>query len=405
MARVAVGLTARAVATAKTAGMIADGGGLYLAVAASGAKSWIYRFKLGERRRDMGLGAVADLSLADARDRAAEARKLVKAGIDPIEARDRAAKAEARDRVTFAAFAADHIEARRAEWGNPKHAAQWAATLATYAHPVMGAMAVAAIDTETVLRVLRPIWNEKPETASRVRGRIEAILDAAKVRGLREGENPARWKGHLDQVLSAKGKVAPVAHHASMAYADLPAFWPRLKAADGMGARALELAILTAARSGEVLGARWDEFDLDAAVWTVPAARMKAGIQHRVPLAPGVLDLLRVLAAVRQGPFLFAGMNPARHLSGMAMAMTLRRMGVEVTVHGFRSTFRTWAAERTGAAHEVAEAALAHTQGDKVVAAYQRGDLFEKRRRLMDAWAAFTTTAPGAAVVRMRRAG
>ena len=392
MPKRAAGLTARQVQSMKTPGLFADGGGLYLQITQTGAKTWIYRFQLAGRRRDMGLGPLAVLSLVDARQKALECRTLVQEGIDPIERRtqqDAAAALEAAKAITFREVATAMIEAKRPGWSNPKHAAQWTSTLETYAYPMLGHLPVGGIDTDLVLRCLEAIWKDKTETASRLRGRIEAVLDYAKERGYRAGENPARWKGHLDHLLPSKSSVAKVEHHASLPYADMPAFWPRLQVQDGMGARALEFTILTAARTGEVLGATWDEIDLDARIWTVTAVRMKAGREHRVPLSDPAVALLRKLSAVRRGAYVFPGQRKDHPLSNMVMKMMLRRMQVEVTAHGFRSTFRTWAAEKTGVAHEVAEAALAHTQGDKVVAAYQRGDLFEKRRALMVAWAAF----------------
>ncbi len=392
MPRQAAGLTARKVDTIKTPGLFADGGGLYLQVTASGAKTWIYRYSLGGRRRDMGLGSAGTLGLADARERAADARKQVADGIDPIEAKRASAAAqmiEAARLTTLKQVAESYVTSMRAGWKNSKHAAQWGSTLEAYTYPSIGDLPINAIDTALVLRVLEPLWRTKTETASRLRGRIEAILDYAKVRGLRDGENPARWKGHLDHILPPRAAVAKVRHHASLPFAAIPGFWPKLQVQDGMGARALELAVLTATRTGEVLGAKWEEFDLEGAVWTIPAERMKAGAEHRVPLTPPALALLRKCQSVRQGDYVFRGQTVTRPLSNMAMAMVLRRMKVDATPHGFRSSFRTWAAEQTRHQHEVAEAALAHVIADKVVAAYQRGDLFEKRRRLMEDWAAF----------------
>jgi integrase len=408
MPRKAAGLTARQVQTQRTAGLFADGGGLYLQVSPTGAKTWIYRFQIAGRRRDMGLGSAGVFTLGDARQKAAEARRLVAEGIDPIERRTGQAAAAAlvtAKVVTFKDCAEAYIDSMRAGWKNAKHGAQWAATLETYAYPVMDSLPIDGIDTGLVLRVLEPIWPTKSETASRVRGRIESILDYAKVRGYRSGENPARWKGHLDHILPAKGAVARVQHHASMPYAELPDFWPRLQVQDGLGARALELCVLTATRTGELLGARWPEIDMETLTWTIPAERMKAGAEHRVPLSDAAMELLRKLAAIRMGDLVFPGQSADRALSGMTMAMALRRMKVPVTPHGFRSTFRTWVAEQTAFPHEVAEAALAHTQGDKVVAAYQRGDLFEKRRRLMAEWARFCTAPPSAGRVVPIRAG
>lgn len=395
MPKRATSLTVRKVETLKTPGLFADGNGLYLQVTAAGAKTWIFRFQIEGRRRDMGLGSAGIVSLAEARQAALDARRMVRDGLDPIEARN-AAKAAAAVQIakatTFRECAEAFIEANQAGWRNDKHAAQWSSTLKTYAFPVIGDLPVEAVDTTLVLKVIEPLWSTKTETASRLRGRIETVLDYGKVRGLRAGENPARWKGHLDHVLPAKGDVAQAVHHASMPYSELPAFWPLLQAQDGLGARALELAILTGARTAEVLNAPWSEFDLEAAVWTIPGARMKAGADHRVPLSAPAIALLRKQAAIRESDFVFAGQRPKRPLSQMAMLMVLRRMKAGVTAHGFRATFRTWIAERTTYPHEVAEAALAHTQGDKVVAAYQRGDLFEKRRRLMEEWASFVTT-------------
>jgi integrase len=396
MPKRAAGLSARKVETAKEPGFYADGNGLYLQVTASGAKSWILRFSIGGRRRDMGLGPLATMSLAKARQKAVEAKSLLKAGVDPIEAR-RAEKAtkqveEARI-VTFRDCADAYVRSMRLGWRNVKHASQWDATLARYVFPLIGALPVDAIDTGLVLKVLEPIWAVKTETASRVRGRIESILDYARVRGHRSGENPARWRGHLDHILPDKKDVTKVEHHASLPYQEIPEFWPRLQVQDGMGARALEFAILTASRTGEVLGATWQEIDLEAGVWTIPPNRMKAGAEHRVPLSEPAVALLRKLATIRQNEFAFPGHSRGRPLSNMSMAMVLRRMKINATPHGFRSTFRTWAAERTDFAHEVAEAALAHTQLSKVVAAYQRGDFFQKRRDLMQAWAKYCSGA------------
>lgn len=394
MPKKAAGLTARKVETIKTPGLFADGNGLYLQVTATGAKTWIFRFSLGGKRRDMGLGSSTVVSLAEARQKALDAKKLVTGGEDPLDARKAQAAVlalEAAKAMTFKECATAYIDSMRAGWKNVKHGGQWTSTLETYAYPSIGELPISGIDTGLVLKVLEPIWTTKTETASRVRGRIESVLDYAKVRGYRSGENPARWKGHLDLILPAKAAVAKVEHHASVPYAAMPAFWPRLQAHDGMGARALEFAILTATRTGEVLGATWTEIDMDAKVWTIPGERMKAGAVHRVPLPDPALALLRKMAAIRvKGcELVFRGQLAGKPLSNMAMAMVLRRMKVDATPHGFRSTFRTWVAEQTRFPHDVAEAALAHTQGDRVVAAYQRGDLFDKRRELMTEWAKY----------------
>jgi integrase len=379
-------LTARTVQAQRLPGVFSDGNGLYLQVAPGGSRSWIYRYQRDRRRREMGLGSVDAIGLAEARELAAAARRVLTAGGDPIEAR-RAERARAEVAVakvvTFQEAAERYVTAHKAGWRNPKHAAQWGATLAAYAYPVFGDLPVADIDTGLVLKAIEPIWATKSETATRVRGRVESILDWARVRGYRcEGENPARWRGHLNHILPAKSAVAKVVHHASLPYAELPGFWPRLQVQDGLGARALELCVLTATRTSELLGARWDEIDIDTATWTIPALRMKAAAQHRVPLSDAALALLHKLAAIRMGELIFPGQSPGRPLSAMTMVMTLRRMMVPATPHGFRSTFRTWTAEQTAFPHEVAEA-------------YQRGDLFEKRRQLMAAWATYCTTPRG----------
>jgi integrase len=352
--------------------------------------------------REMGLGRARGpnaVGLAKVRERAGELHRMVKAGLDPLAERDAAAVAEqaeaevaAQRAITFREVAEDYIANQAAGWGNPKHRAQWGTTLATYAYPHLGNTPIAAVTTKHVMAVLAPIWQAKPETAVRVRGRIEAVLTAATVRGLRTGENPARWRGHLAELLPARNKVAPVQHHAALPWPELPAFYLRLQAADGLGARALEFAILTAARSGEALGAIWAEIDLDAALWTIPASRMKAARAHRVPLSKPAVALLRKLATIKEGEYVFAGQRAGKPLSNMAPTMTMRRLKRgDMTPHGFRSTFRDWAAETTAYPSEVVEMALAHAVGDKVEAAYRRGDLFEKRCGLMEDWAAYCT--------------
>ena len=398
-------LSAVQVAKAKGPGVLHDGGGLYIRVSGTGRKSWVFRFQLDRKRRDMGLGAYPDISLAEARGKATEHRKLRHDGIDPLEAKKAQQQAQrlsvARGR-TFREMAEEFISRNEAGWRNAKHRQQWRNTLATYVYPVLGELPVAAIDTGLVVQVLDPIWTEKPETAGRVRGRIEAVLDAATVRGLRQGPNPAQWKGNLAHILPARARVRKVAHHAALPFDDIPAFFAALRERQGMAARALEFAIFTAARTAEVLGATWGEVDLDAKVWTVPAKRMKAGREHRVPLSGAALALLenlRPLALIRNGELdqaapVFPGLRRALPMSNMTMLMVLRRMKRDdLTAHGFRSTFSDWAAERTAYPREVVEMALAHAVESKVEAAYRRGDLFEKRRRLMDAWANFCTTA------------
>jgi integrase len=400
-------LTSLSVRQARRRGLYGDGGGLFLPVSESGAKSWVFRFKKADRLRVMGLGPAHTITLAEARDRARECRKLRLDGIDPIEARraERAqAKLDAAKAVTFAECADAYITAHKAGWRNPKHAAQWPATLATYVNPTFGELPVQAIDTALVTRVMEPIWTKKPETASRVRGRIESILDWATARGYRQGENPARWRGHLENLLPRRSKVRRVEHHAALPYSELSAFMLALRQQEGVAARALEFTILTAARTGEVIGARWEEINIAERLWSVPAERMKAGREHRVPLCGKALEIVEEMRAIG-GNFIFPGGKRGKPLSNMAMTMLLRRMGHgDQTVHGFRSTFRDWAAERTNFPAEVAEMALAHAVTDKVEAAYRRGDLFEKRRALAEAWAKFCATAlVGGEIVPIRK--
>lgn len=384
-------LTAMKVNALKREGLYPDGAGLYLQVTGAGAKSWIFRYKISGRARDMGLGPVSTIGLAQARDLAAECRRQRLAGLDPIEVRkgERAKqKLEAAKATTFDQARDAYIAAHTTAWRNAKHRAQWTSTLTTYASPVVGGVSVQDVDTALVMKILEPIWNTKTETASRVRGRIESILDWAKARGLRTGENPARWRGHLQNLLPRRGKVQRVRHHPALPYAEMPAFTALLRTREGVTAQALEFTILTVARTGEALGARWPEFNLKAALWTVPASRMKSGREHRVPLSPRAVAILKELAKTRTNDFVFPGLKRGRPLSNMALLMLLRDLEHgHVTVHGFRSSFRDWAAEKTDFAGEVAEAALAHVIGDQVEAAYRRGDLFEKRRELMNAWA------------------
>jgi integrase len=397
MAREIEKLTALRAEREKRPGMYGDGGGLYLRVTEDGAKNWVFRFMLNGRPRWMGMGPLHTVSLAEARKRAGEHRLRRHDGIDPIEARRAErlkAQLEAAKAITFKGCAESYIKAHRAGWRNGKHAAQWEATLATYAEPIIGKLSVQAIDTALVLKVLEPIWTKKPETAGRVRGRIEAVLDWARVRGYRTGENPARWKGHLDHLLPARGKVRKVEHHAALPYPELPGFLVALREQEGIAARALEFTMLTSARTGEVIGAHWNEINFLDRTWTVPATRMKAGREHRVPLSARALAILEEMQAHRHADdgFVFPGGKGGKPLSNMAFLMLLRRMGRnDLTAHGFRATFKTWASERTSFQNEIVEAAMAHVVGSKVEQAYRRGDMFEKRRRLMDAWAQFCT--------------
>jgi len=376
----------------------ADGGNLYLFVTGRGAAKWTLRYVYAGKSREMGLGNVRDVALAEAREAATAARKLLRNDVDPIAHRAAQRAAEAGAAHTFDDVAALYIAAHRASWRNDKHAAQWEATLKTHASPKLGKLPVARVDTGAVMSVLEPLWRRVPETATRLRGRIEAVLDYAKSRGWRDGENPARWRGHLANLLPARAKVARVQHHPALPWREVGGFMADLRTRDGVAACALEFAILTAARSGEVRGMRWGEVDWQTRTWTVPAERMKAGREHRVPLSDSALD---VLGAVRLGEpaadaFVFPSPIRTRPtpLSDMTLTAVLRRMNRDdLTVHGFRSTFRDWAAESTGYPREVAEAALAHTLSDKVEAAYRRGDLIEKRARLMADWACFCAAA------------
>ena len=385
-----------------------DGNGLHLLVKASGAGSWVLRYTLRGRARDLGLSrcpeALAlleqtgreELSLAQARDIAAIYRLKVRAGIDPLAERQQAAaalvapKASQAPTTTFADAAQGYLASRENTWRNAKHRQQWHNTLETYAMPVIGNMPIQNVGTTEVLRILEPIWPVKPETASRLRGRIEAIIDAARVRGNFVGENPARWRGHLDKILPARQRLSR-GHHTALSYAHVPVFLEQLRRRKATAAMALEFLILTAARTGEVLGATWAEVDFEKQTWTIPATRMKAGREHLVPLSERAIALLTESKKL-QSNFLFPGQRGGS-LSGMAMSMLLRRMGHEVTVHGFRSSFRDWAAEMTTFPHEVCEMALAHTIANKAEAAYRRGDVFVKRRSLMDDWEHFCSCA------------
>ncbi|MBE7422217.1 MAG: integrase arm-type DNA-binding domain-containing protein [Zoogloeaceae bacterium] len=374
-----------------------DGANLWLQVGPTGGRSWLFRYRFGGKARNMGLGPVHTVSLAEAREKAREARKLLLDGLDPgAEKRSRleAIKLAAAVQLTFDQCAEKYISAHRTGWRNPKHAAQWENTLATYASPIIGGVSAANVNTALVLRVLEPIWAIKTETASRLRGRIEAILDWAKVRGYRSGENPARWKGHLDKMLPARAKVKAVEHHPALQFSETAAFLVDLRRQEGVTARALEFAILTAARSGEVRGATWGEVDLRKAVWVVPRTRMKAGKEHHVPLSDAALHLLRALPRFEGVDLVFPAPRGGQ-LSDMAMTVLLRRMGLTITAHGFRSSFRDWAGETTAYPREVIEHALAHQLRDKTEAAYQRGALFDKRRRLMGDWATYCCTIKG----------
>lgn len=396
-------LSAVEVTKAKGPAVLHDGGGLYLRVSGTGAKAWVFRFQIDGKRRDMGLGPFPEIGLAEARAKALEHRKQRNDGIDPLHAREAARQArrlaDSKGR-TFRQVAEEFLHHKEMGWRNATHRQQWRSTLATYAYPILGELPVSAIDTGLVMHVLTPIWTSKTETASRLRGRIETVLDAAKAHGYRDGENPARWRGHLKTLLADKNELRKVEHLAALPYVEVPEFFTDLRSHQEMAARALEFVILTAVRSGEALRATWGEVDLDAKVWTVPASRMKAKRAHQVPLSEPALAILkrvRPLAVTLDGepdPMapLFPGRRRALPMSNMTLIMLLRRMGRgDLTVHGFRSSFRDWAAERTAFAGEIAEMALAHLVGTRVEQAYRRSTAFEKRAQLMEAWARFCT--------------
>ncbi len=380
-------------------GRYGDGGGLWLQVRDAERRSWLFRYALHGKARQMGLGPLQDVSLAEAREAAATCRRLLREGMDPLEHRRAARAGAARAHgLTFREVAERYVAANEGAWRNEKHRYQWRATLET-AHAVFGGRPVASIATGDVTAVLEPIWRTKTETAKRLRGRIEAVLDYATAQGWRSGENPARWRGHLSNILPPPRRIARVEHHAALPWPEVAAFMAELRGEAGVAARALEFTILTAARTGETLGATWSEVDLDAALWTVPARRMKAGKEHRVPLPAAAVQVLRGMLPLRGvgggGDWVFPGGRAGKPLSNMSMAMLLRRMGRGgLTVHGFRSTFRDWCVEATAHPREVAEQALAHALPDKVEAAYRRGNMLEKRRRLMEEWATFCKTAP-----------
>ncbi|WP_394701352.1 tyrosine-type recombinase/integrase [uncultured Propionivibrio sp.] len=373
--------------------------GLGLNVTQTGSRSWILRYRVSGVRKDMGLGGYPDVTLAQAKELARIARIKLAQGIDPIAERRverRKLIAEVAAAVTFKEAARRYIDSQESTWQNDKHAQQWRNTIETYVAPKLGQLPVKDINLADVLSVLEPIWHTKTETASRLRGRIESIIDWAIAKEYRVESNPARWKGLLDKILPAPGKIAKVDHHRALPYSELPAFMLQLAKQHGMGARALEFAILTACRSGEVRGATWEEFDLESGIWTVPASRMKAKKEHRVPLSPKALQIITDLEKTAFCEFVFpsshqpkSGSAKGSPLSDMTLAAVLRRMEVPAVPHGFRSTFRDWCAEQTDYSNEVAEMALAHTISNKVEAAYRRGDLFDKRRQLMQDWESY----------------
>lgn len=385
-------------------GLYGDGNGLYLQVSDRNTKAWIFRFMIRGRARKMGLGDIDQVSLKDARKLAQAKRLLVVDGIDPIEdrnARKLAAVAEREAQkakaTTFRQCAEAYIKAHEAGWKSAKHGAQWMATLEAYAFPEIGSLPVGLVDRNHIMKILEPIWTTKTETASRVRGRIEKILDRAKAIGLRDGDNPARWVGHLDQLLPRKTQVSPVEHFAALPYKQLPAFMAKLRKRDGISARALEFTILNITRTSNTIGARWDQIDQKEKTWTIPGQALKGKKgkrrpDHVIPLSERALQILRDLP--RDGEFVFPGGKEGASLSNMAMAELLKEMGVDATVHGFRSTFKDWSTEQTSYANELTEMAMAHVVSNKVEAAYRRGDMREKRVRLMQDWASYCEGKP-----------
>jgi integrase len=393
-----MGLTVKQIAKLTEPGRYGDGHGLYLQVMSPTNRSWLLRFERGGRERWMGLGPLHTVNLELARQKAQLARLQLLDGIDPLEARnaERAERAlQSAKAVTFKEAAQQYFDQHERKWKNAKHRAQFLSTLENYAFPALGKLSVAAIDTGLVLKVIEPIWQDKTETANRLRGRIESVLDWANVRGYRQGDNPARWKGHLAEVLPARGSIQKVEHHAALPFIEISAFMTELRMREGIAARALEFTVLCASRTGETIGAQWDEVDLKAKTWTVPANRIKGGREHRVPLSDAALKILKELPTEKNNPFVFIGPKAGGGLSNMGMASVLGRMGRKsITVHGMRSTFRDWAAETTSYPNFVVEMALAHTVSDAVEAAYRRGDLFTKRTKLMADWARYCTTKP-----------
>ncbi|WP_242629505.1 tyrosine-type recombinase/integrase [Xanthomonas oryzae] len=382
-------LTARKVSTIDAAGYYPDGGGLYLQVTKTGAKSWIFRYRFGDKRPEMGLGPIHVVSLAEARSNAQAARKQLLSGIDPLAGR-RAAQAATADIPTFWQFTTEFIEQQRPGWKNAKHAEQWTNTLETYARPFIGGKRIDQVDTDDVLSILRPIWTTKTETATRVRQRIETILDAATVKRKRTGDNPARWKGHLSMILPKPKTVAPVQNFPALPYKDIPEFMAALRKRHGEAARALEFTILTAARTGMTLGAVPAEFNGDD--WTCPAERMKSKKEHVVPLSTAAQAIVKPRLSRK---LLFPNDVSGEPLSENAMLALLKRMDRgDITVHGFRSTFKDWASEITDFPDDLSEAALAHEITDKAKAAYKRGKMLEKRRKMMEAWANYCASQP-----------
>lgn len=404
-------LSAKKVDALSKTGNYGDGGGLWLQVSKWQSKNWVFRFTFDGKRREMGLGSCKDVTLADARILADSFRRMVRSGIDPIEARKAERTAQRAERMNIVAFpfcAEKYIEAHRHGWKNAKHTQQWTNTLSQYAYPVIGEIPVKNVDTALILRILEPIWTTKTETASRLRSRLENVLDWATTRGYRTGDNPARWKGHLENLLPKPSKVKKVEHHAALPYPQINSFIQALRQHDHVSALALEFLILTAARTSEVIAATWDEINLNEMIWTIPANRMKAEREHRVPLSSRCIEILNKAINMRQSDFIFPGGRANKGLSNAAMDKLLQvTMGYECTVHGFRSSFRDWAGERTNYPNDLCEMALAHTIRNKTEAAYRRGDMLEKRRQMMNDWQKFceTTIVTSSDIVPIRKIG
>jgi integrase len=405
-------LTAKRIARLlKAPGRYPDGDNLYFRVSSPGNASWLLRYARDGRERMLGLGPLHTVTLAEARIRAKAARQQLLDGVDPIDQK-RAQKAEraleAAKAITFSEAAQSYYDQHEKKWKNPRHRDQWISTLQTYCFPRIGNLPVSAIDTGLVLKCIEPHWQDKTETMSRVRGRIESVLDWCKVRGYRTGDNPAKWKGHLKEVLPARDQIAKPNHHPALPFGEIGGFLTKLRTRDAVAAKALEFLILTAARTGEVIGAKWGEIDFAKKEWTIPEGRMKGGRQHRVPLSNRVIEILSEVPREEDNPHVFIGPRTGSGLSSMAMTAVLKRMGHgDITVHGFRSTFKDWADECTNTPIHVTQMALAHAIGDKTEAAYRRGDLAKKRKVLMDTWAAFCAKVPSSndddVVVLMRR--
>ncbi len=384
-------LTSRAIQSNKIPGYYSDGGNLYLRISKELNKTWAFYYKKNGKRSELGFGSINDVSLEQAREKAAELRKQLKNGVDPIEQKLRIAneiKAQKAKYITFEQCAINYIESHKAGWKNKKHIQQWHNTLSQYTFPVFGDLEVKLVDTNLITKCLNPIWLTKNETAGRLRGRIEVILDWATAHGYREGLNPSRWKGHLDKLLAKPSKIRTVKHHKALPFRDVTAFLNNLNRQEGVSARCLEFTILTAARTGEAIGATWSEIDIENKIWIIPPIRMKAKREHRIPLSPSAIAILNKMLEFKLSDYIFPGTKNG--LSNMSMSSVLKRMEIsDITVHGFRSTFRDWAAETTSYPGDVVEMALAHTIKNKTEEAYRRGDLLEKRSQLMEDWANF----------------